>query len=197
MALTRSMLKGMGLTEEQIGAIIDAHSETVEGLKADRDKFKTQAETAGNKLKDYEDLSKDDWKGRYEQEHKDYEAYKKTVADKEKLESVKAAYRDLLVAQNVGEKHIDTVLRFTDFSKMKLVDGKLEGEDKLIETIKADCAGFITTESVKGAEVTTPPATGTTKLTKADIYKRDEHGRYVMSTAERQKALAENPDLMR
>ena len=35
MALTRTLLKGMGLTEEQAGTIIEAHTETVDGLKAD------------------------------------------------------------------------------------------------------------------------------------------------------------------
>ena len=50
MSLTRSFLKGMGLTEEQVGAIIDAHTETVNGLKADRDNYKATAE----KLKDIE-----------------------------------------------------------------------------------------------------------------------------------------------
>ena len=40
MALTRKLLKGMGLTEEQVDTIIEAHSETVEGLKK-------QAETYG------------------------------------------------------------------------------------------------------------------------------------------------------
>ena len=33
-------------------------------------------------------------------------------------------------------------------------------------------------------------------MTRAEIYKKDDKGRYVMSTSERQKALAENPDLM-
>ena len=33
MALTRAMLKGMSLGDEQIEAIIGAHGETVQGLK--------------------------------------------------------------------------------------------------------------------------------------------------------------------
>ena len=40
MALTRSMLKGMQLTDEQVSAIIDAHTETVDGLTTE----------AGNKV---------------------------------------------------------------------------------------------------------------------------------------------------
>ena len=35
MALTRKLLKGMGLTEEQVDTIIEAHTETTDGLKKD------------------------------------------------------------------------------------------------------------------------------------------------------------------
>ena len=35
MALTRKLLKGMGLTDEQVDTIIEAHNATVEGVIAD------------------------------------------------------------------------------------------------------------------------------------------------------------------
>jgi hypothetical protein len=35
MALTRKMLKAMGIEEEKIEQIIEAHAETVDGLKED------------------------------------------------------------------------------------------------------------------------------------------------------------------
>ena len=44
MALTRKLLKGMGLTDEQVDTIIEAHTDTVDGLKADVSKYKTDAE---------------------------------------------------------------------------------------------------------------------------------------------------------
>lgn len=189
MALTRSMLKGMGLTDEQIGAIIDAHTETVDGLKADRDKYKTEAEEAGKKLKDFE--SAEDWQDKYTKEHEAYENYKKDIAEKEKMSGLKAAYRKLLLSQNVGENHIDSILRVTDFSKMKIgEDGKLEDEAKLIESIKADWSGFIATTQTKGATVSTPPAnnpSGTGK-TKEEILA-------IKDTAERQKEILANHEM--
>jgi hypothetical protein len=55
----------------------------------------------------------------------------------------------------------------------------------------------VTTTTTTGAKTSTPPAnSGSAKLTKEDIYKKDDKGRYIMSTSERQKALAENPHLM-
>ena len=44
MALTRKLLKGMGLSDEQVDTIIEAHTDTVDGLKADVSKYKSDAE---------------------------------------------------------------------------------------------------------------------------------------------------------
>ena len=44
MALTRKLLKGMGLTDEQVDTIIEAHTDTVDGLKADVSRYKADAE---------------------------------------------------------------------------------------------------------------------------------------------------------
>ena len=44
MALTRKLLKGMGLTEEQMDTIIEAHTDTVDGLKTDLARYKEDAE---------------------------------------------------------------------------------------------------------------------------------------------------------
>lgn len=39
MALTRKSLKAMGLTDEQVDGVIEAHTETVEALKNQHDNF--------------------------------------------------------------------------------------------------------------------------------------------------------------
>ena len=44
MALTRKSLKAMGLTDEQVDSIVEMHTETVDGLKADIAKYKGDAE---------------------------------------------------------------------------------------------------------------------------------------------------------
>ena len=61
------------------------------------------------------------------------------------------------------------------------------------ELVNGTFSGLVTTTTREGAHTATPPAnTGGGKMTKADIYKKDDHGRYVMSASERQKALMEN-----
>ena len=160
MALSRALLKGMNLTDEQVQAIIDAHRETVDGLKDEVEKYKKDAESLPGVQKELDDLKKDDgdWQKKYNDEHTAFENYKKDVATKESVANLKTAYRKLLADQNVNEKHIDAVMRVTDFSGMKLKDdGTLEGADKLTESIKKDWSDFITVSEKKGAEVETPP----------------------------------------
>ena len=162
MALTRAMLKGMGLTEEQIGAIIDEHTSVTSALKDQVKQYKEDAEKLPDVQKELdklkEDTSASDWEKKYNDEHSAFETYKKDIADKEKSNSIKAAYKKLLTECKVGDKHIDSILRVTDFSKMKLTeDGNLEGAEKLKEDIGNDWSGFISTKETKGADVDNPP----------------------------------------
>lgn len=191
MALTRKMLSGMGLTAEQVDAIIDEHTSVTQGLIADRDKYKADAEELPKVQKQLDDLQKgdDDWKTKYEKEHNDFESFKKDVSDKESAAKVRDAYQKLLEDAGVASKHIKTVLRVTDFSGMKLdKDGNLEGADKLTESIKSDWSDFISTTSTKGAGVQDPPAKGGKAKTKEEILA-------IKDTTERQQAMAENIEL--
>ena len=163
MALTRAMLKGMGLTEEQIGAIIEEHTNVTAALKDQIKIYKTDAEQLPIVQKELDDLKKDtsanDWQDKYEKEHKAFDDYKKDLATKEKIAKVKAAYRTLLAEEKVGEKHIESILKVTDFSNMSLDDeGKLVDADKLKKSIKDEWSGFIVTTEKQGADPDIPPA---------------------------------------
>lgn len=162
MALTRAMLKGMGLTDEQISAVIEEHTSITSALKEQIKEYKEEAEKLPDIQKELENLKKDvadnDWKGKFDKEHEDFEKYKSDVTAKETLNKTKAAYKKLLAECKVGDKHIDSILRVTDFKDMKLKeDGTLDGADALKEKINADWSGFISTEGTKGADVQTPP----------------------------------------
>lgn len=162
MALTRAMLKGMGLTEEQVSAIIEEHTNVTSALKDQVKEYKADAEKLPAVQKELDDLKKDtsasDWEKKYNDEHSAFEKYKTDIADKEKSEKIKSAYKSLLSECKVGEKHLDSILRVTDFSKMKLgEDGSLEGAEELKKQIGTDWSGFISTKETKGADVETPP----------------------------------------
>lgn len=201
MALTRKLLKGMGLTDEQVDTIIEAHTDTVDGLKSDLSKYKTDAEKLSDVQKELDELKAkgdDGWKEKHDKLKGEFDAYKKDVEAKETHAAKEAAYRAILKDANLSEKGIEKAIKYAEWDKIELgEDGKLKGANDHIKAVREEWAEYVTTTTTTGAKTSTPPANnGGAKLTKAEIYARDEHGRYKLSTAERQKALAENPELL-
>ena len=201
MSLTRKMLKAMGIEEEKIDQIIEAHTDTVEGLKSDLSKYKTDAEKLPDVQKELDELKAkgdDGWKEKHDKLKGEFDSYKKDVEAKETHNKKVEAYRAILKDANLSEKGIEKAVKYAEWDKIELgEDGKLKGANDHIKEVREEWAEYVTTTTTTGAKTSTPPAnTGGAKLTKAEIYARDEHGRYKLSTAERQKALAENPELM-
>lgn len=196
MAFTRKMLKAMGIEDEKIDQIIDAHSETVDALKADRDTYKEDAAKLAAVQKELDELKAkgdDGYKAKYEAEKAAHDALKADIAAKETKKAKTDAYRELLKGANIDEKRIATILRAEapTIDKIELdADGKIKNAEQYTESIKSDWADFIVTQSAKGTNTATPPANGGTATTKTkeDILKIKDAG-------ERQKAIAENPTL--
>ena len=196
MAFTRKMLKAMGIEDEKIDQIIDAHSETVDALKADRDAYKEDAGKLAAVQKELDALKAkgdDGYKAKYEAEKAAHDALKADIAAKETKKAKTDAYRELLKGANIDEKRIATILRAEapTIDKIELdADGKIKNAEQYTESIKSDWADFVVTQSAKGTNTATPPANGGTATTKTkeDILKIKDAG-------ERQKAIAENPTL--
>ena len=197
------MLKAMGIEEEKIEQIIEAHAETVDVLKEERDTFKANAEKLADvekeltKAKDKlakngesETVSKED----FDRLKKEYDDYKADIDAKAIRSSKENAFRELLKSAGVGEKRMNAIIKVSDIDGIELdKNGKIKDADKRTETIKAEWADFIENTVVKGANTATPPTNnGGAKMSKADIYKKDDRGRYILSSEERQKALIEN-----
>lgn len=170
MALTRKFLAALGIETDKIDEIISAHSETVDALKAERDKFKESAEKLPEVQKELEQVKAENeknspYKEKYDKEHADFEAYKKEQTDKETTAKKQEAYKELLKDAGVAEKHIDFALRHTnadDLAKLEFGDdGKVKDTKAITESIKKDWSDFIVEKDSKGAETATPPATGT------------------------------------
>lgn len=201
MAITRKLLKGMGLTEEQQDTIIEAHTDTVNGLKADVDRYKADAEKLPAVQKELDDLKgkgDDGYKAKYESEHKAFENYKKTVDAEKTTAAKKKAVEAVLKKIGVSEKRLQSVAKLAKadglLDALELDDdGAVKEVDKLEKSLKDSYSEYITTTSTKGADTPTPPANSVgAKLTMADIYKKDEKGRYVMDYEARLKAIEEN-----
>ena len=196
MGFSRKMLKAMNIEEDKIEQIIDAHSETVDALKAERDAYKEDAAKLAAVQKELDELKAkgdDGYKAKYEAEKAAHDALKADIAAKETKKAKTDAYRELLKGANIDEKRIATILRAEapTIDKIELdADGKIKNAEQYTESIKSDWADFIVTQSAKGTNTATPPANGgaASTKTKEDILKIKDAG-------ERQKAIAENPTL--
>jgi hypothetical protein len=193
MALTRKLLKGMGLNDEQVDTIIEAHMDTVDGLKADVSKYKGDAEKLPGVQKELDELKAagdGGYKEKYEKEHEAFEDFKKAQKGKETREAKEKAYRALLKTVGVSEKRIDSIVKVADFDSFSLEDtGKIKDEDKMMEAVKTEWADFIVQTQTTGAATPTPPSNGG-----GGVKTRDE----IMQITDRQQrreAIAQNMNL--
>lgn len=134
MALTRKLLKGMGLTEEQMDTIIEAHTDTVDGLKSDLARYKADAEKLPGVQAELENLKAkgdDGWKDKHDKVKKEFDDYKREQMQKETKSAKESAYRELLKSAGISEKRIDSVLKVTDLTSVELEDGKIKNADEL------------------------------------------------------------------
>ncbi len=194
MALTRKLLKGMGLTDEQVDTIIEAHTDTVDGLKADVSKYKTDAEKLPDVQKELDDLKAkgdDGWKEKHDKLKDEFDKYKTDVQAKETKAAKEAAYRAILKDANLSEKGIEKAVKYADWDKIELeADGKLKGANDHIKAVREEWAEYVTTTTTTGAKTSTPPAnngTGTGK-TKEEIMA-------IKDGAVRRAEMAKNPHL--
>jgi len=192
MALTRKLLKGMGLTEEQIDSIIDAHTDTLEGLQSKVKSLEADAAKLKDVQKELNDLKGGkDWKAEHDKVKKELDDYRAEQQGKELTAKKRAAYKALLEKGNIDPDLIETILK-ADRDRIESIelDGDaVKDENKLTEDIKADWGKFVTTTVKKGVNNAKPPKSeGGGTMTKDEIMA-------IKDTAQRQAAIAENHEL--
>lgn len=161
MAFTRKFLKALGLTEEQVDSVVEAHTETVDGLKSQMAGYKADAEKLEGVQKELDALKAadggEDYKAKYDSEHAAFERYKSDQTAKEAAALTERLYREQLTALGITGKRADSIVRLTDLSAVKVKDGKLEDADGVKNGIQTDYADFIPNTNKQGARVDNPP----------------------------------------
>lgn len=196
MALTRKFLAALGIESDKVDEIIQAHTDVVDALKEQRDANKGAAEELATAKAELEKLKKaadvdgeNPYKKQYDDLKAEYDKFKADTEAEKLTAQTKDAYKSLLKEAGVSDKRLDAVLKVTDLSEVKLdKDGKVEGADKLLESIKKEWADFIETEKQTGVNTDNPPASTGAAKTKEEIMK-------IKDTSERQKAIAENHEM--
>ena len=166
MAVTRKLLKALGIEDDKVEQIIEAHAETVEALKSERDTYKADAQQLAEARREIESLKgREDYREMYEAEHKAFEDYKSGVAAQAAQREKADLYRAALIEAGVDSRRIDSVMRVTDLSGVTVEDGAIVDRDKTIEGIRSEWKDFIIQTRTKPSTVDTPPqnSTGGTK----------------------------------
>lgn len=198
MALKRSALKAMGLTDEQIESVIEMHTDTVTGLKDKLDAAESGKESSDKLKADYDKLKADydaikqtiaeneKYKEQYETTKAEYEKFKTDTEAKATKAAADATFTKWLRDNGYTEKGAAKIVKYGGFTPEFNKDGTIKNADKLSESVNAEWSEYKASEKTEGAKTETPPTnTGGNTISKEDILK-------IPNTAERQKAIAEN-----
>lgn len=192
MALSRKLLKGMGLTDEQVDTIIEAHTETVDGLKADASRYKADAEKLPGVQKELDDLKaagNDGYKEKYEKEHKAFEDYRADITAKEIKAAKEKAVRAYFESKNIEGANLNIAMRSSgaEIEAVELEDGKIKDTASLDALLAGDYAGLVSKPALRVGMGARLNNTGKT-VTKEDIVA-------IKDGTARRKAIAEHPEL--
>nr|DAN32352.1 MAG TPA: minor structural protein [Caudoviricetes sp.] len=199
-------LKAQGLTQDQInfvmaenGKDIDKIQKKLDDMTVERDKEKSRADTAEDTLKGFDGVDVDtlkksiaDWKKKAEDAEKDY---KQKIADRDFDDLLKEAIKS---ANGLNEKAIMGCLDISTLKASKNQKSDIESAIKALSEAEDSKMLF------KAESIVTPHFTSVNKggnngsgiKSKEDIYATDpKTGRFIYGTAERQKLIAENPQL--
>ena len=209
MSLTRKFLSALGLEADKIDQIIEAHTDSLEGIKAERDKYKEQIDNGKNDVdakakeladtrKELEDLKKQVEADAKEREGKDYDKLKKEFDDYKAEQEAKAtraakesALKELLTDMKMSDKGSKQVLKWMGVADIELDEnGKIKDAANLRKSIKEDWGDYIQSEGAKGADTSNPPENNGGKK-----YSTKEEIMNIKDRNERQQAISENHEL--
>jgi hypothetical protein len=194
MELTRKLLKGMGLTDEQVDTIIEAHTDTVDGLKADVTRYKADAEKLPGVQKQLDDLKAagdGGYKEKYEKEHSAFEAFKTDITAKESKAAKERAVRAYFESKNITGANLDLAMRGCgeEMSALELDGEKIKDTKSLDALVDGTYKSLVSKPAVRldmGARLNE----GGKPMTKDEIMK-------ITDRTERRAAIAANMDLFR
>ena len=192
MALTRKLLSALGIEADKIDQIIDAHTETVDGLKKERDEYKAKAERFDEVKAKYDELkatAKDS--GDYEKLKKEFDDYKAEIQNKETATAKREALKKVAKDAGLTETGINKAVKYADLSAIELdEEGNVKDAKSLMKSLKEEWPEHIAKAVTSGANTATPSSTGTGKS-----YKSKDEIMQIKDDGERQKAIAENHEM--
>lgn len=163
MALTRKLLKSLGLDDEKIDMIIEAHGETVDALKKERDgavaeagkveELTRQLNEANEKLEKSGDAAK---------VQADFDAFKEAIAKEKATATKRTAANSLLKEAGFASEAVrGLILKTIDLEKWEADDkGGIKDADAFKNSVNAEYADLTSKTQTDGTKPTDPPTGG-------------------------------------
>lgn len=168
----------MGIEEDKIDSIIEAHAETVDGLTAERDRLKEQAEKVPELRQQLEEAqaandndelqskldeavkAKETAEAALAEANKSYEDFKAEVqAEKDRAAKAGAYRKQVLEAAGISSNYLDDVMAVAQLNDIELDDGgNIKGAAELAEAAKDKWRSFVVKTNTEGANPENPPA---------------------------------------
>lgn len=144
MALTRAFLKSLGLDEDKVTSIIEAHTETINGLTTAKTQLEQQlaeakkdGETLKTVQKELDDLKKEDYKTKYETEKKAHDDLVASNAAKEAKTAKETAVKAFYESKNIKGANLAIAMRGTSLDGIELNDKGAIKDTKALEDLVA------------------------------------------------------------
>lgn len=192
--LTRKFLRALGVADDKIDEIVNAHQDTLEEIRAERDGLK---ESSGKLAQAQAEVTRLTEKLAQAEKHggdvakvqADFDAYKERV-EAEKANAVKsAAVRKALKESGVQrEEFLELLMGKVELDKVEMEGDAVKDADALTSPLKASYAGCFASVTDQGTKSQNPPSGGGTRMTKEQIAK-------IENRDERRAAIAANLDL--
>lgn len=156
--MKRKFLEDMGLTKEQVDSIMDENGKDIEAMKAERDNYKSQLDTAQTMLKSFEGVNVQELQGKVTKLTADLAAkdteYQKQIADRD--------FNDLLkeTAATFNPRDLKAVMPFLDIDKLKASKNQAADIKSALETVKKDNSYLFQDTKIPRVVSTTPGSGG-------------------------------------
>lgn len=165
MALTRKALKAMGIEDEKIEQIIEAHTETVSALKDEIDElkgYKEQAEKVPSLETELKQLkeAENPFESKYTKLKDEYDNYKHSVEEKELKAAKEKAVTAYFENKNIKGSNLKIALRGAkdEISAIEITeDGAIKDTKALDKLVSEDFAGLVGVIKEEGANTPNPP----------------------------------------
>lgn len=192
--LTRKFLRALGVEDDKIDEIVNAHQYTLEEIRAERDGLK---ESSGKLAKAQAEVTRltealekaGKHGGDAAKVQADFDAYKQQVEAEKANAAKSAAMRKVLKDSGVQrEEFLELLMGKVDLSAVEMDGETVKNAQTLVDPLKASYAGCFAALSDEGTKPQNPPSGGGARMTKEQIAK-------IENRDERRAAIAANLDL--